>query len=56
MLFFSPAANISYSDFCVNEMWPKGAELHPAEASGGPGLRGGVCSYVLVCHGRHMEE
>lgn len=55
MLFF-PAANVSYSDFCVNEMWLKGAELHPEEATGGAGLARGVGWYVLVCVGRHVEE
>lgn len=55
MLLF-PAADVSYSDFCVNDMWSKAAELHPHEVSGGAGLGGGIGLYLLVCIHWHEEE
>lgn len=51
-----PAADVSYSDFCVNEMWSEGAELHPHEVSGGAGLGGDMGLYLLVCIHWHEEE
>lgn len=55
MLLF-PAANISYSDFCVKQMWSKGAELHHDEVSGGAGLGVDMGWYLLTCIHWHEEE
>lgn len=55
MLLF-PAANISYSDFCVKQMWSKGAELHHDEVSGGAGLGVDMGWYPLTCIHWHEEE
>lgn len=55
MLLF-PAASVSYSDFCVNEMWPKGVELHPEEVHGEAGLGGSMGWYVLICIGTRGKE
>lgn len=55
MLLF-PAASVSYSDFCVNEMWPKGIGLHPEEVHGEAGLGGSMGWYVLICIGTRGKE
>lgn len=55
MLLF-PAASVSYSDFSVNEMWPKGVELHPEEVHGEAGLGGSMGWYVLICIGTQGKE
>lgn len=56
LILLFPAANVSYNDFCVKEIWSKGAELHCDEVSGGAGLGVDMGWYLLACIHWQEEE